>query len=363
MPAESFLNYQYYVHNLNPVLIPIYGNIAIRWYGLSYMIGFICSYFLIKWLSEKQKMGLTKSMVSDFVTYCAIGTMVGGRLGYSLFYSPDLFVKFRPDFPFWGVLAVNEGGMSSHGGMIGIVVGVWLFARKYGINTLYLLDLVCLCGPVGVFFGRIANFINGELVGRPIQSFVSWAVKFPTDILSWGVTEKDKFLALTDVYQKLGGSADQWKTWVETMAFSADAKTRVYSFLSRLVEETQHNNSVVLKALEPLLLPRHPSQLYGALLEGLLVFVILFLLWRTPKKLGFIAASFGVLYSIARVVDEFYRMPDAHLGLQLFDLSRGQWLSIGLALIALTFGILWSRTVTVITPGWGRVASIRLSRK
>lgn len=361
--TESFLSYPYYVHNLNPVLIPIHGNIGVRWYGLSYMIGFILSYFLIKWLCEKQKMGLTKEMVSDFVTYCAIGTMAGGRLGYCLFYSPDLFIKFRSDFPFWGVLAVNEGGMASHGGMIGIVLGAWLFARKHGISTLYLLDLVCICGPVGVFFGRIANFINGELVGRPIQSLVTWAVKFPADILSWGVTEKDKFLALTDTFAKLGGSPDQWKGWVETMAFNLDAKNSAYNFLSRLVEETQHNNSIVIKALEPLLVPRHPSQLYGAILEGFAVFVVLFIMWRTPKKLGVIAASFGVLYSIARVADEFYRMPDAHIGLQLFELSRGQWLSIGLALISLTFGILWSRTVTMICPGWGRVESIRLSRK
>jgi phosphatidylglycerol---prolipoprotein diacylglyceryl transferase len=359
--AESFLNHSYYVHNLDPVLLPIYGNVGIRWYGLSYMIGFICSYFLIRWLCEKQKMGLTKEMVSDFVTYCAIGTMVGGRLGYCLFYSPDLFIKFRPDFPFWGVLAVNEGGMASHGGMIGIVVAVFLFSRKYGINMLYLMDLVCLCGPVGIFFGRIANFINGELVGRPIQSFVSWAVKFPQDMLSWTVLDKDKYLALTDVYQKLGGSPDQWKTWVET--FDSAAKNNIYPFINRLIEETHKHNDVVLKAIEPLLIPRHPSQLYGALLEGLAVFIILFLMWRTPKKLGMIAAGFGFLYSISRIVVEFYRMPDAHIGLQLFDLSRGQWLSIGLALIAMICGILWSRTVTVICPGWGRIESIRLSRK
>ncbi len=361
--AQDFLNYKYYVHNLDPVLLPIHGNVGVRWYGLSYMIGFILSYFLIKWLCEKQKMGLTKEMVSDFVTYCAIGTMVGGRLGYCLFYSPDLFIKFRPDFPFWGVLAVNEGGMASHGGMIGIVVGAWLFGRKNGISTLYLLDLVCISGPVGIFFGRVANFINGELVGRPIQSFVSWAVKFPADMLSWTVSDKDKFLGLTNIFQTLGGSPDQWKSWVETMAFNHEAKNGVYSFVNRVIEETHNHNAAVLAAIEPLLLPRHPSQLYGALLEGLAVFIVLFLMWRTPKKLGVIAASFGVLYSIARVVDEFYRMPDAHIGLQLFDLSRGQWLSIALALISLILGILWSRTVTVMCPGWGRIESIKLSRK
>ena len=161
----------------------------------------------------------------------------------------------------------------------------------------------------------------------------------------------------------MGGSPDQWKTWVETMNYNSEAKNAVLTFASRLIEETHRHNDTVLKALEPLLIPRHPSQLYGALLEGLAVFLILFIMWLKPKILGVIAASFGVLYSIARVADEFFRMPDAHIGLQLFDLSRGQWLSIGLALIAFALGIVWSRTVTVICPGWGRVASIRLSRK
>jgi phosphatidylglycerol:prolipoprotein diacylglycerol transferase len=228
---------------------------------------------------------------------------------------------------------------------------------------LYLLDLVCISGPVGVFFGRIANFINGELVGRPIQSLVSWAVKFPADLLSWTASDKDKFLGLTNLFQQMGGSPDQWKSWVETMAFNHEAKNGVYAFVNRVIEETHNHNAAVLAAIEPLLLPRHPSQLYGALLEGLAVFVILFLMWRTPKKLGIIAASFGVLYSIARIADEFYRMPDAHIGLQLFDLSRGQWLSLALAVISLVLGILWSRTVTVICPGWGRIESIKLSRK
>lgn len=155
------------VHDLNPFLWQISGNFGLRWYGLSYMMGFICAFFIIGWLAKRQRAGLQPNMVGDFITYTAIGTLVGGRLGYCLFYAPDLFLKFKGDFPFWGVLAVNEGGMASHGGMIGIAIACILFSRKYAINMLYLFDLVTVGGPIGVFFGRIANFINGELVGRP----------------------------------------------------------------------------------------------------------------------------------------------------------------------------------------------------
>lgn len=354
---------KYYVHDISPFALHFTGNIGIRWYGLSYMVGFICSYFLIKWICEKQKLGLAPEMVSDFVTYCAIGTMLGGRLGYCLFYAPDLFIKFKSELPFWGVLAVNEGGMASHGGMIGIVVACLVFASKKGISTLYLLDLVCLCGPIGFFFGRIANFINGELIGRPIQSAVAWAVKFPSDMLSWSMSDTARFQGLGEAYAKMGGSKDQWLLWVDQMKYDLKAKESVTDFIHKVIQQIQVGDKELASKIEPLLIPRHPSQLYAALIEGLLVFLFLFLFWRKPRKLGTVGALFGILYSLGRMFDEFYRMPDAHIGYQLFDLTRGQWLSIGFALIALTLGGIWQRTGTITSPGWGKVESIKLGRK
>lgn len=355
-------NYEYYIHDLSPFVIRFYENIGIRWYGLSYLIGFVASYFLISWISSKQKMGLTANMVSDFISYCAVGTLVGGRLGYCLFYSPDLFLKFKSTLPFWGVLAVNEGGMASHGGMIGIVLACMLFARKHNLSSLYLFDLVCLCGPVGVFFGRIANFINGELVGRPIQSDVSWAVKFPTDMYNWNINDTQKFADLSAAFEKLGGSRDQWMSYVEKMKYDPASREFVNEFITKIIDQLQNGNQALKPLISHLLIPRHPSQLYAALLEGLFIFIVLFIMWRKPKKLGVIAATFGFLYSSVRVFDEFYRMPDAHIGLQLFDFSRGQWLSVGLAIVTLTLGIIWSRSVTKSSPGWGRLDSIKIGR-
>lgn len=351
------------VHDLDPFALQISGDFGIRWYGLSYMVGFICAYFVIQWLVQKQRAGMNAQMVGDFITYGAIGTLVGGRLGYCLFYAPDLFLKFKPDFPFWGVLAVNEGGMASHGGMIGIVVACILFARRYSVNALYLFDLVAVAGPIGIFFGRIANFINGELVGRPCSPDFPLAVKFPQDIEMWPSNQFAKLPDLATVTEKIGIPREQWLELVDKFRFDAAAREQVYGTLKKIVVEIQNGNIPAKEAIEPLLTPRHPSQLYAAFGEGLLLFLVLFFLWRKPRKPGFIGAVFIMLYALVRIVDEHFRMPDAHIGLQAMDLSRGQWLSIGMFVIGLILMFVWSRAGSLPIQGWSRGHSIRLNRK
>ncbi len=351
------------VHDLDPFAFRISGDFGVRWYGLSYMMGFICAYLLIKWLAKRQRSGLTPQMVGDFITYGAIGTLVGGRLGYVLFYGPDLFLKFKSEFPYWGVLAVNEGGMASHGGIIGIVVACLLYARKYSVNGLYLLDLVSVAGPIGVFFGRIANFINGELVGRPSPADYPLAVKFPQDIYSWPAQEAARLPELTPVVEKIGVDREQWLGLLEKFRFDGSARDQVYSILNQIVESIQGGNLEAKQAIAPMLTPRYPSQLFAAFGEGLFLFLILFLLWKKPRKPGFIAAMFIVLYAIVRVLDERYRMPDAHIGFQALDLTRGQWLSIAMFVVGIVLMFVWSRASSLSIPGWGRGQSIKLNRK
>lgn len=351
------------VHDLDPFALQISGDFGIRWYGLSYMMGFICAYFLIQWLAKKQRAGMTPQMVGDFVTYAAIGTLVGGRLGYCIFYAPDLFLKFKPEFPFWGVLAVNEGGMASHGGMIGIVVACILFARKYKINRLYLFDLVAVSGPIGVFFGRIANFINGELVGRPCDPTFPLAVKFPQDIHMWPTQEFSKLPELASVTEKIGVPREQWLELVEKFRFDASAREQVYSILNQIITAIQTGNTAAKEAIAPLLTPRHPSQLYAAFGEGLFIFLVLFFMWRKPRKPGFIAATFILIYAVVRVVDEHFRMPDAHIGFQALGLTRGQWLSIAMFVVGLILMFFWSRSGSLNIQGWSRGQNIKLNRK
>ncbi|MGZ3769830.1 MAG: prolipoprotein diacylglyceryl transferase [Bdellovibrio sp.] len=351
------------VHDFDPFALRISGDFGVRWYGLSYMMGFICAYLLIKWLAKRQKSGLTPQMVGDFVTYGALGTLIGGRLGYVLFYSPDLILKFKSTIPFWGVLAVNEGGMASHGGMIGIVVACLLYARKYSVNAPYLFDLVAVSGPVGIFFGRIANFINGELVGRPCDPSFPLAVKFPQDILSWPAQEMSKLSELSTVVEKVGVGREQWLDLVGKYRFDMNARDQLYSIMNKVIEGIQTGNTAAKEAIAPLLTPRYPSQLFAAVGEGLFLFLVLFLLWRKPRKPGFIAASFTLIYAIVRVVDEHFRMPDAHIGFQWLGLTRGQWLSVAMFMAGLILMFIWTRASSLKIPGWGRSHSIKLSRK
>lgn len=351
------------IHDLSPFAIRFYDNFGVRWYGLAYLFGFIAAFFLIRWLANRQRVEMSSEVVSDFITYGAVGTLVGGRLGYCLFYSPDLFGKFKDSFPFWGVLAVNEGGMASHGGMIGLVIACWLFSRKHNMHLLYLFDLVVVTGPIGIFFGRIANFINGELVGRPSEKGFSLAVKFPQDILQWPQAEFGKLSEITGIVEKMGVSKDQWFGWIDKYRMDASARESVYATLTKLIDQIQMGRNDLRDALGPFLIERHPSQLYAALGEGLFLFCLMFLILRTPRKPGTASAAFMVSYGLVRILDEQFRMPDAHIGYQLFGLTRGQWLSFGLLAAGLFFMFWWSRANTKVITGWGQVYSIKLNRK
>lgn len=350
------------LHDFDPFLLQISGNIGIRWYGLSYLMGFICSYFLIVWLTSRQKAGLEPRQVMDFITYAAFGTLIGGRLGYCLFYDQELFMKFTSSFPYWGVLQVHKGGMASHGGMIGIIVACLWFARKYGVYSLYLFDLCAVAGPIGIFFGRIANFINGELMGRPAPESFPLAVRFPQDILSWPSQEVDRLNSLVPVVEPLGIAKESWLEWVNGYKFSKGSGDLIAT-LERIILEVQEGNGAVKEALKPLLTPRHPSQLYAAVGEGLFVFLVLFFLWRKPRKPGFIGAAFVMVYGAVRIIDEMFRLPDAHIGYQALDLTRGQWLSVVMFFCGLILMLLWGRTERLRVLGWQKEAVIKINRR
>jgi phosphatidylglycerol:prolipoprotein diacylglycerol transferase len=260
---------------INPVLVQ-WGPLAIRWYALAYIAGLVLGWLLIRkivandryWAGAKRP---SPDSIDDLLVYCAFGVIVGGRLGYVLFYNLPHYLAHPFDaFQLW------EGGMSFHGGLIGAFVGILLFSRRYDAPILSVLDLSSLVAPVGLFLGRIANFIRPELWGRPTD--VPWAVIFPgTDGL-----------------------------------------------------------------------PRHPSQIYEAILEGIVAFVILFVLARRGgfKYPGLITGAFGVLYGAARIFSESFREPDPQLGFLWGGLTMGMVLSaplivIGAALIAASLSRKW----------------------
>jgi len=243
----------------DPVAIAI-GPIVIRWYALAYIGGIVFGWIYARALVKSEKLwggpaAITLSQLDDFILWVTVGIILGGRTGYVLFYNLPFFVQHPAE-----ILELWKGGMSFHGGFMGCVIAVIWFARKNGISILSLGDITTAVGPIGLFLGRIANFINSELWGRPADPDLPWAMIFPN-----------------------GGP-----------------------------------------------LPRHPSQLYEAGLEGILLFTVLAVMIRfgALKRPGLILGSFIALYGLARIAGEHFREPDPQLGFLWGGLTMGMLLSV-----------------------------------
>ena len=331
-----------YLHSLDPFAIkfpagwPLEG---IRWYGLAYLAGFLVAWLMVRWLARTHRTALPVGAVADVVLYVLVGVLVGGRLGYCVFYRPELLVEFTTTFPFWGLLAINNGGMASHGGMIGGLLASLYYARcaRDGRHSLpHLIDLIAFAAPLGLFFGRIANFVNGELIGRPCSPTLPWAVKFPQEMFDW---DHHQLVALQNTTAMYLPSPTTWAYSIEYL-------------IPRFIEQIQNGNVALIRLIEPLLTSRHPSQIYQAVLEGLVLFVILAMVWTKPRKPGVIGGCFCIAYGFLRIIGEFYRQPDAHLGLQWLSLTRGQWLSVILILVGIVLIPLFIRRDTQPMGGW-----------
>ena len=326
-----------YYHQLDPFLIHFYGNFGIRWYSMAYISAVLFAYFAGKYLIKKNRIQIPINKLMDLVVFGAIGIVVGGRLGYCLFYSPDLFLSFDSSFPFWGALKVHQGGMSSHGGIIGFLVSIFFYSYRYKLSFFSLMDLGALAGAFGIFFGRIANFINGELYGRVVEGSTWLSVRFPSEVLLWASQPdiyKKQLISLKEITPTLDSmllkvpSSEVWVDWVNKAVFSPDSVYSSYlSYICQLILQSAYQ-SPIKEMLEPLLSLRYPSQLYQAVCGGLLPFILMSLFWLKPRKAGFISLVFIISYLSFRIFTEFYRQPDYHIGFQLFDLTRGQWLSI-----------------------------------
>ena len=328
-----------YYHQLDPFLIHFYGNIGIRWYSMAYITAILFAYFAGKYLIKKNRLQLPNNKLMDIVFFGAMGAVIGGRLGYCLFYSPDLFLSFDKSFPFWGALKVHQGGMSSHGGIIGFLISQVLYAYRYKLSFFSLVDLGALTGAFGIFLGRIANFINGELYGRVAEGGTWLTVRFPSEVLLWASQPKlykTQLISLKEISPTIDSmlvkvpSQEIWVEWVNKAILSPDSVYSSYiSYICQLIFQSSYE-SPIKDMLEPLLSLRYPSQLYQSFFGGLLPFILMSLVWLKPRKAGLISLIFIISYLSFRIWTEFYRQPDHHIGFQLFDLTQGQWLSLSL---------------------------------
>ncbi|MEY2561031.1 MAG: phosphatidylglycerol---prolipoprotein diacylglyceryl transferase [Verrucomicrobiota bacterium] len=296
----------YYLHNLDPFIFRLWGNVGPRWYGMAYVLAFVFAYLLLRVLSRRGYLDLSQAALGDFVTWVALfGVMIGGRLGYVLLYKPGML---RDPL---SILRVWEGGMSSHGGILGVVIFTLIYSRRHKLPWTNPGDNLCVAAPIGLFLGRCANFINGELYGR--IAAVPWAVQFPKELLDLqNADEADRALAAC---QQIDPSLRSVESIIEAV----------------------RTNPRIADILRGIITPRHPSQLYEALLEGVVLFSILWFVrtrFRTPN--GFITGVFLVVYSILRIIVENFREPDASL---VGPLTRGQFFSLFTIVIGIAFMI------------------------
>jgi len=298
--------FAFYVHHLSPFLIQFNEQFGIRWYGLAYIAGFISAFYIMKWLARKGYGSLKENQVGDFIFYAALfGVLVGGRLGYVLFYRPSMLTEDP-----LGIFRVWDGGMASHGGILGLIIFSWIYARQHRISWTGIGDNLVAVAPVGLFFGRIANFINGELYGR--ATAVPWAMQFPAELLD----HQDEATRAVE----------------QTIRIDPSLNT-----VPGIIAAARHN-AQVREILAGILTPRHPSQLYEASLEGILLFTLLITIRLKFKKTnGMTTGCFFILYPLMRITGEFFREPDAPL---TGPLTRGQFLSLFMFLIGALF--LWT---------------------
>lgn len=281
--------------NFDPVAIHL-GPLAVRWYGLMYLIGFILAIVIGRLrlkLPYVAAQGWSARDIDDIVFYGVLGTVLGGRLGYVLFYKPDFYFAHPLD-----VFKVWQGGMSFHGGFLGVAAAMALFAWHRKRSWLQVTDFIAPMVPSGLAAGRLGNFINGELWGRVTSPDAPWAMMFP------------------------GASRDDG-AWLA--AHPAEAAK-------------WHLNEVFAQYQ---MLPRHPSELYEIALEGIALFLVLWFYSRKPRPLGAITAVFVIGYGLARFTVEFAREPDDYLGLLSFGLSMGQWLSLPM-IVGGTLLLIWA---------------------
>jgi phosphatidylglycerol---prolipoprotein diacylglyceryl transferase len=326
-------------HNLSPFAIRFGADFGIRWYGLAYLAGFVVAYVALRAMARRGLSLIPADRVGDAMLWLIGGTLVGGRLGYALVYDRSLFITWMDHAPWWGVLAINEGGMASHGAMVGMTLACWKVSMGFKDENgkvigrapwLHILDVVTLVAPAGVFFGRIANFVNGELLGKfaapPGQEGPWWSVQYPQEL---DLAETNPITGLLEPGKHLQQTPEQWKQLVALARTAVpDGSTR--AGLHKLAHEAWNFQP----QLKPLISSRYPSQLMQAAAEGIIVGLVLWIIWARPRKPGVIIATFLVLYGILRILTEFIRLPDAHLEQErILGLSRGQWLSVGMIVI------------------------------
>jgi len=326
-----------FFNTFDPFVFRISGDFGVRWYGLSYILSFVIAYFIMAGLARSGRSLLSVERIPDAMLALMFGVIVGGRLGYCIFYEPAILTSFDGSFPYWGLFKLQRGGMSFHGGLTGVIVAAWWFARgirqpdgarRHAIPLMHFFDVLALATPTGLLLGRLANFINGELLGKvvagPGEIAPWWAVKFPHELTSG---------------QALIQTPEQMQRIHALAAIASPSEPDPETAISTLLHKVLSGNHSLAQQLEPLISARHPSQLYQALAEGVATGLVLWILamprWKLfPQRPGTVGCTFMICYGLGRIATELYRLPDSQLAVKtILGLSRGQWFSVAMIVV------------------------------
>jgi phosphatidylglycerol---prolipoprotein diacylglyceryl transferase len=343
-------------HDLSPFLIKFTPTFGIRYYGLSYALGFLFAFLFLKFLAKRHATLIPQDRIGDAMMYLILGALIGGRVFYIIGYEPQLLIEFTTSPPWWGVFAINRGGMASHGGIIGVALACWRISRGFKDQTgkivgrttpIHILDTAALIGPFGLFFGRIANFINAELLGavvaNPGEHAPWWAVRYPQEITS-----------LPDA--QLVQTPEQYDQIIQiSMLHMLPNDTDWTVGYARVLDLIQRGDAGLKAQLEPLIAARYPSQLFQASLDGLLVMAVVWIIATKPRKPGFIAGAFGITYALGRIPMDLIRLPDAGIA-QFGFLTRGQTYSAITLLFGVALIVYAYRTKAPKYGGWMKVS-------
>lgn len=298
------------VHTLDKFVFEISPGVGPRWYGTAYLMGFLVAWAIMRWLAKSGRIPMTTRMVGDFMFNAVIGVIVGGRLGHCVFYEPHLLVQFGGEVPFWGLLEIHKGGMSSHGGVIGVALAVVLYARKHRVPILALGDAACFVAPWGLMFGRLANWVNGELWGRPLPAEMQaaapwWSVKYPEEITLFVDLPKslDPLRELVPASVRLESAAANGGT-MSDQVFSQWLYATAYDHASPA-------HDAVVRGIEPVLTAYYPSQFFQAAAEGPALLLLMTLAWLAPRRAGVVTGVFFAGYGVLRYTTEQFREPDS----------------------------------------------------
>lgn len=352
--AQSGTDLGGWFHDLSPFAFRISGGFGLRWYGLSYAMGFLAAFLLLRFLAKRNATDIPLSRAADAMMYFILGVLIGGRLFYVIGYEPSLLWDFSSGAPWWGVLAINRGGMASHGGIVGVAFACWRISRGFkedsgkiiGRTTpIRVLDTAAMLTPLGLLFGRLANFVNAELLGavvsKPGEPAPWWAVRYPQEILSLPddklAQSPEQMIAIQELSSEYIPRSDSDTLWVQGY--------------ERMLELIQRGDETARSQLEPLIAARYPTQLLQAGLDGLLVLVCVWIVAMKPRKPGVVAGVFGIVYALGRIPMDLIRLPDSGIS-QFGAITRGQVYSALTLMIAAMVLIYAVRSKSEKHGGW-----------